>query len=857
MADLPINTRSTQELTQVKNSQAVDTKISTDSQTISRNITTVPSQVLSKTDNEIILSIPNQPSIKLDISKDDTLNASLKIGDKVNLSFVKDASTVVITITPQATKPVIELEVPLSKSLQTALTKETSLPNQESVIKSHIEKNTLLPLGQARRLPQEQITLKVNDSTTVKSSLPGINALPLNQTFQTNLVLNNQQQLTVQFTKLPVELPQSQIVIPLQKLATVVSANSLASLPMNQVSNISEIIMQPNVSITDSSQTNDIDMTKPINQLWLRHHNSPMLTSQLSSNVNQVLSLSNEQIRAEINIQQKHTSTQNASTTNIPTQNISIEQSNSIKAPPLNPTVLNSLPDTLKPEILKQELPNSEKTPLTVKAYILPELSLPKATESSNSSNINLTIQPKSNPTNSALQNTNNNTNKSIDLVINESQRAPQISSNSAIEASTPILNKELTTASNKNIPDNPAINFNVKLNPTELPKPAVELTKDSLVSQKSLQLPPNSTLTNQIAPLMTNKETNIGEVADNNTQNITQPSPTKLEQQSLNAPLTRNTTASVPLQKLNDLISTLQSQAPQPPKSEIEKPIEINLSPSNNLQAVATSPAGGENLVAINRLKALSKQITTQLPSMMQLTNPTQLSHLIEQFTRFEPLNIQNLATQSKVLGPLANALQLLLGGRGAAQGKDLSPQLLKHLTSLIKNSNTTTNNNLTTALQMLGNLQSLKPLEESLTNLSSHIQFYQYQNAEQQQNNQSLFYFSMPTKEPNVPQIEGEVEEKNAQDGQSEKSWRLTLLLPCGDSEKIKVNALLTGSKLELDLTCNNKSLVQRADFYLSFLTNRLESLGFDKPSVSCQEGTIPTTLLKRPNQLVELII
>jgi hypothetical protein len=226
-----------------------------------------------------------------------------------------------------------------------------------------------------------------------------------------------------------------------------------------------------------------------------------------------------------------------------------------------------------------------------------------------------------------------------------------------------------------------------------------------------------------------------------------------------------------------------------------------------------------------------------------------------VEQFTRFEPLNSASINLSS--LGPLASALQLMLGGRHAAKNQPLSPQLIKHLGQLLKNTRGGIPSNLTSALQMLGNLQSFKPLEDALTNVSSNIQFYQYQNVDQQQNNQSIFYFNLPTKEPQVPQVEGEVEQQESNDPNGEKSWRLTLLLPCGDNDKIKVNALLTGNSVELDLTCNNQSLVDRANFYKNFLGSRLEALGFEKPTVSCQQGEIPATLLKRPNQLVELMI
>jgi len=693
MADFPVTNTSNNE--SIKSTSSVSSQVTSQANITGQNQfpeqVKIPSQVLSKTSNEIVFSLPNQPPLRIDTSNNDALNNSINIGDKVNLTLIKDASTVVVTITPTPPKPSVLLEVPLSEPFRKTLSQETSLPNQESLIKAHLEKNTTLYIGQARRLPQEQITLKVNDSTTIKTPLPNVTSLPLNQTLQTNLVLNNQQQIMVQFSKLPVEMPSYQVALPLAQLTSTISSTTLAALPISHVNNIDEVITQITPASTQQTKAADIDMTKPLNQLWLRHQISPQLFSQLSTNIDEFSAKGDSSIRAEIALNVK-----NSEVLGKPIQSNVVGTSSAVKQPTSNEATSTQKPDSTLVKNL------------------------------SNASVADDNHQTK-------------NTNESAQLAAKES----------------------------------------------------------------------------------------------------------------------------LPLQKLNELIGVLKTQKPADQAPLKVNPIDnSSLSPSSlkfDTTAAKGEPSIGtpstDNLVAINQLKTLSKQVATQLPAMPQLTNPAQLSYLFEQFTRFEPLSAVNLNS----LGPLANALQLMLGGRHAAQGNMLSPELLNHLKKIMKQStnSSSSTNNLTTALSMLGNLKSLKPLEESLTNLSSHIQFYQYQNAEQQQSNQSLFYFNIPTKEPHLPQVEGEVEQQNNGDGNGNKSWRLTLLLPCGGDEKIKVNALLTGSHLELGLTSNNESIVQKADFYKDFLASRLESLGFDKPTVNCQQGDIPKTLLKRPNQLVELMI
>lgn len=732
MSDLPITKTSNNESIKATSQAASQVKASVDIQ-LPEPIK-IPSQVLSKTSNEIVFSLPNQAPLRIDTSKNDLLNQSVNIGDKVNLTLIKDASTVVVTVTPVTPKPSVLLEVPLSPSLRATLSQETSLPNHEPLIKAHLEKNTSLYLGQARRLPQEQITLKVNDSTTIKTPLPNVSSLPLNQTLQTNLVLNNQQQIMVQFTKLPVEMTSYQIALPVTQLTSSISSAALASLPISNVSNIDDVITQLIPTSTQQAKVPDIDMTKPLNQLWLRHQLSPQLFSQLSKNIDDFSAKGNELIRAEINSNVKN-----------------------------SPTAINVDID-LQPKTIT---PNSDRASSAIKQLVLPELS-------------------------STLK-----------------------------QATT--LDKNITSTTAKSDVQNIPLNTGI-----------------SSTKEKSL-----------LAAQPLNATDDTSKNAEEKTNHISNNIPELIGKKSL------------PLQKLNELIGALQSQNSSDKtaqatngneKSSLKAEIVMsNISPTTD--SAADSTTGDDNLVAINQLKTLSKQVATQLPSMPQLTNPAQLSYLLEQFTRFEPLSAVNLNS----LGPLANALQLMLGGRHAAQGQVLSPELLNHLKKIMKQSSNaaSSSNSLTAALQMLGNLKSLKPLEDSLTNLSSHIQFYQYQNAEQQQTNQPLFYFNIPTKEPHLPQVEGEVEQQNNADENGQKSWRLTLLLPCGGNDKIKVNALLIGSRLELDLTSNNESIIQKVDFYKGFLANRLESLGFDKPTVNCQQGEIPITLLKRPNQLVELMI
>jgi len=916
MADLPISSANID----VSTSQKVQTNPVKSLNQAAPNLasnpvqhTNIPSQVISKTPNELMLSLPNQPPLRIDLSNNADLASKLNIGDKIDITIAQDKSSVVITITRQVVKPTPELTLPLDKRLIDTLKAQTSLPPKDSVIHSHIEKNGALLLGQARRLPQEKITLKVSDNITIKEKLPGVNALPLNTTMQTSLVLGSDKQLLVEFTKRAAPTPSIQLVIPLEKLSSNNKALSLQALPISKVAHISEVLTPETKLNLENIKDAKIDMSKPLNQLWLRHQPAAKILGILSHSLQEVSTLSREQIKAELSLQMKQQPPLSITqkTSQQPPNEL---QNNTIKntdtavkndkdgaissAVPKNPT------DTKPPIALNNT--DSSKQPLTTKPEAIPlplkDLGLllskqqlndliktqPKelnpqqniSTNNGEAKNISNTKQgigsslaatTEHKPLSSLANASSNSLNKGEKSADKPNDFSSQMKASAAQQATgksdAQILEKQPSPVQDNK--DTQAAAKHTLKNEVDINAPKVLKTK-TVQTPSSQAVIPNNVISskNDTLPSVT---ANLMEAVTPKSVTDNVASAKQAPSKMVDVPLTKGTsihgeqpeklasqqsttdkTPSVSLQKLNALIGALHSSASEAKIANQHTPAIQNAAP---LAATGAPEASSDELVAIEQLKSLSQRLNKQLPAMSQLTNPAQLSQLVEQFSRFEPLSSASINLSS--LGPLASALQLILGGRHAAQEQAMSPQLIKHLNQLMKKTRGASASNLTSALQMLGNLKSFKPLEEALTNISSNIQFYQYQNAEQQQNNQSLFYFNLPTKEPHVPQVEGEVEQQESNEQQGEKTWRLTLLLPCGESDQIKVNALLSGNGVELELTCNNQSLLERANFYKNFLASRLEALGFETPKVNCQQGEIPTTLLKRPNQLVELMV
>ena len=318
---------------------------------------------------------------------------------------------------------------------------------------------------------------------------------------------------------------------------------------------------------------------------------------------------------------------------------------------------------------------------------------------------------------------------------------------------------------------------------------------------------------------------------------------------------------APVSLQKLNSLLQSLQLNSAAVATNKSNNVQSYSLQ-SNSFQSITVQsseiaageddmPLSEDDLVAINQLKTLSQRLQQRLPQMAQLTTPSQIAHTIEQFVQFNPLSSSSINLST--LGPLASAIQMILAGRHANTSKKVSPELNKQMLKLLKQSKD--NSGLTKALAMLGSLASLKPLEDALTGIAGNIQLYQYQSMENTQNNQLSFYFSIPTREPSIPQVEGEIERQDDEEDGT-KVWRLTLLLPVGDTDKIKAMATLRGTNVEIEMSSNNSELVSRAEFYGGFLSQRLESLGISSSKIICQQAELPNSLLKRPNQLIELM-
>jgi len=846
--------------------------------------------VLSNDQHIISLSLPGQPVLLLDIT-DNKLAQQLTTGQQVQVTIKQiDQQQLIITLSKVTPTLAPVAEIPLSRDLALQLATSTNLPSQLSDQLRYIEAKAPLDIGQARRLPNETLKLITPNLVNITASLPGASLIDLNQTYSLALIVMKNNSAFVQFTPLPAkeapiviqssltDISKKSPLIDLGKLISTPSAAVMNTLPtMNSVE-------QPMAQIP-ALKVPKIDMSSPRIQLWLKHQPLSQVMSQLTEATKDVAQL---KLPLSVNI---ITQSKVAPSIMTPQQPLNTSANQGVVKLNEPPSQIISHSIAPKAESLSLEklpsiaIESATAAPRKVTSQYQPSLITQPASETIKLPNNNNNNNPSNSSSNQAAQRIvisspptelvtpalNHQTKSQIqpqiqhsnvaaateltqsqtkETLINSSKLQPAAIANSnPVVSSTPMQQKplhaevtspmiDLITKSSSQILSSTAPTTTTPTTatataPNEKVSPAELATKIAL-SQERISSP--LAVTNNSVPAkptdnaLTNTPGIDAKQVTANQQNI---ATTEQPEKQLKSHLS--------LQKLNALLASINtSQAPQTP------------SETKQIAATATQPVESQ---AILKLQSLTKQLQHSLPNMQQLTTAPILPNLIEQFVRFDPLSPSSINLTN--LGPLAGALQLLLGGRAANSTTPLGPILSAQLKKILSSHKQTTSQNLAQSLAQLNQHPSFKSLEEVLVTLSGHIQLYQYQSQEQTSTNQQVFFFTLPTSEPAVPQVEGQIEQQCDPDEPTNKSWKLTLLLPIGATEKLQASANLQGSNVEIELTCENNEILNKAEFFSDFLRQRLETLGLKANDISCKHAPLPKSLLQRPNQLVELVI
>ncbi|NRA61681.1 MAG: hypothetical protein HRU25_12375, partial [Psychrobium sp.] len=243
----------------------------------------VASQVLSIDAKNLVLSMPGQRPLTIDISQQREQVSSLQVGQKLTIELTSDQKNLQISIEKVPPKQPLEGEVALSRDLANKLAQQTSLPSSKAAQIQFIKDNSPVNLGLARRLPGQQINLVTSNQVTIKAALPGSSNIALNQTYQLRLVLNKDNQPVVQFTRLAASSPPIVITDTLKQVQQSSPALVLSKLPITSIEKIAAPVILPAANASSNLLIDELDMSLPKNQLWLRQQPLQELVKELSN----------------------------------------------------------------------------------------------------------------------------------------------------------------------------------------------------------------------------------------------------------------------------------------------------------------------------------------------------------------------------------------------------------------------------------------------------------------------------------------------------------------------------------------------------------------------------------------------
>jgi hypothetical protein len=142
----------------------------------------------------------------------------------------------------------------------------------------------------------------------------------------------------------------------------------------------------------------------------------------------------------------------------------------------------------------------------------------------------------------------------------------------------------------------------------------------------------------------------------------------------------------------------------------------------------------------------------------------------------------------------------------------------------------------------------------------LSGH-QTNKLSNAEQMIQGQETFYYNLPSALGGsfkdielLIKREDNSKETPSPDGQSHKTWQLTMKLAVGEIGEILTKAKFKADILEINFYASNEEVKIQVMNYLPLLRRKLDSLGIEVTKSHCQLGKIPDTLQQRPHHVFQ---
>jgi hypothetical protein len=263
------------------------------------------------------------------------------------------------------------------------------------------------------------------------------------------------------------------------------------------------------------------------------------------------------------------------------------------------------------------------------------------------------------------------------------------------------------------------------------------------------------------------------------------------------------------------------------------------------------------------------SKQLIAQVLQQIKQALPQgkdQDMNQIRQLLTTPALNLSTLQITHPTSGQglmsgLVTLLQMSLSARLARNQSSRAEQISTTLTSVLNSAGQVKPEMTKKAMSEMSQMEQKHQLMKEIGRLLSGHQTNKLSNAEQMIQGQETFYYNLPSALGGtfkdielLIKREDSSKETPSPDGQSHKTWQLTMKLAVGEIGEILTKAKFKADILEINFYASNEEVKIQVMNYLPLLRRKLDSLGIEVTKSHCQLGKIPDTLQQRPHHMFQ---
>ncbi|WP_339722898.1 flagellar hook-length control protein FliK [uncultured Paraglaciecola sp.] len=288
---------------------------------------------------------------------------------------------------------------------------------------------------------------------------------------------------------------------------------------------------------------------------------------------------------------------------------------------------------------------------------------------------------------------------------------------------------------------------------------------------------------------------------------------------------------------------------------------------PAVTLQAVEKALGDTEFFKGVTEQP--SKQLVEQVLQQVKQALPQgkeQDVNQIRQLLTTPALNLSALQMINPTSGQgfmsgLVTLLQMSLSARLSRTQTSRSEHITETLNNVLSGVSKTKSSATPKAMSDLSQLEQKHQLMKEIGRLLSGHQTSKLSNAEQMIQGQESFYYNLPSAlGGNFKDIELLIkreenhQENTSEEGNSNKTWQLTMKLSVGELGELLTKAKLRADTLEINFYASNEAVKIQVMNYLPLLRRKFDSLGIEMSKSHCQLGKIPDTLQQRPYHMFQ---